>query len=157
MYPIVLRLLPLDGKIFGQPWRLRWLWAAHLNRFFGDRGGYAGYGQSIPNRFFGDRGGYGGYGKSIPNRFFNVFLTITVTHLLYRSSDLKHMTSFWCLILFFIDWFFICSLGSVICKKYANINGKNGKYTKAIGVSIIWSCDMGGSRRRRVTCIGRGR
>ena len=49
---------------------------------------------------------------------------------------LKHMTSFWWLILFFIDLFFICRLGSVICKKYTNANGKDNKYTNAIDISI---------------------
>ena len=46
------------------------------------------------------------------------------------------MTSFWWLILFFIDLFFICSLRSVICKKYANANGKDSKYTNTIDISI---------------------
>ena len=50
------------------------------------------------------------------------------------------MTSFWWLILFFIDDF---RLKSVICKKYTNANGKDSKYTNAIDISIIWSC--GGS------------
>ena len=49
---------------------------------------------------------------------------------------LKHMTSFWWLILFFIDLFFICSLRSVICKKYANANGKDSKYTNTVDISI---------------------
>ena len=42
-----------------------------------------------------------------PIAFVNIFLTITITHLLYRSSNLKYMTSFWWLILLFIDEFFI--------------------------------------------------
>ena len=45
------------------------------------------------------------------------------------------MTSFWWLILFFIDKFF--RLKSVICKKYANTNGKDTKYTNTIDISII--------------------
>ena len=40
---------------------------------------------------------------------------------------LKHMTSFWWLILFFMGLFFIFSLRSVICKKYTNTNGKDSK------------------------------
>ena len=55
----------------------------------------------------------------------------------YRSSDLKHTKSFWWLILFFIDEFFIFSLGSAICKKYTNTNGKGRKDTNAIDISII--------------------
>ena len=46
------------------------------------------------------------------------------------------MMSFWWLILFFIDLFFICSLRSFICKKYANANGKDSNYTNAIDISI---------------------
>ena len=42
------------------------------------------------------------------------------------------MTSFWWLFVFLIDLFFISSLRSVICKKYANSHGKDSKYTKAI-------------------------
>ena len=73
------------------------------------------------------------------SRVFNVFLPIKAAHLLHRvfsSSDLMHITSFWWLILFFIDLFFICSLRSVICKKYANANGKDSKYTNTIDISI---------------------
>ena len=55
----------------------------------------------------------------------------------YIGSDLKHMTSFWWLILFVIDKFFIFRLKSVICKKYTNTNGKDRKYTNAIDISII--------------------
>ena len=47
------------------------------------------------------------------------------------------MTSFWWLILFFIDLFFICSLGTLTCKKYANNNDKDRKYTNTIDISII--------------------
>ena len=68
------------------------------------------------------------------------FFPIRTTHLLYKvfsSSDLKHIRSFWWLLLFFIDLFFICSLGSVTCKKYANVYGKDSKYTNAIDISII--------------------
>ena len=54
---------------------------------------------------------------------------------------LKHMTSFWWLILFFIDLFFICSLKSVICKKYTNVTGKDNKYTNAIGIIITGGGD----------------
>ena len=46
------------------------------------------------------------------------------------------MTSFWWLILFFADLFLISSLGSVICKNYANANGKGRKYTNAIDISL---------------------
>ena len=46
------------------------------------------------------------------------------------------MASFWWLILFFIDLFSICSLGSVICKKYAKANGKENKYANAIDIGI---------------------
>ena len=46
------------------------------------------------------------------------------------------MTSFWWLILFFVDLFLICSLGSVICKNYANANGKGRKYTNVIDISL---------------------
>ena len=49
---------------------------------------------------------------------------------------LMDMMSFWWLILFFIDLFFICSLRSFICKKYANANGKDSNYTNAIDISI---------------------
>ena len=48
------------------------------------------------------------------------------------------MASFWGLILFLIDEFFIFRLESVIRKKYASTNGKESKYTYAIDVSIIW-------------------
>ena len=61
---------------------------------------------------------------------------------------LKHMPLFWRLILFFIDSFFICSLGSVIYKKYANANGKDSKYTNVIDISI--TCGGVGS------AVGRG-
>ena len=47
------------------------------------------------------------------------------------------MTTFWLLILFFIDEFFIFSLRRVIYKKYRNANGKDSKYTNAIDISII--------------------
>ena len=53
------------------------------------------------------------------------------------------MTTFWLLILFFIDEFFIFSLRRVICKKYRNANGKDSNYTNAIDISIIWSCGDG--------------
>ena len=53
------------------------------------------------------------------------------------------MTSFWWLILFFIDRFFIFRK-SVKCKKYKNANGKVRKYTNAIDIGIIWSCGDGG-------------
>ena len=72
------------------------------------------------------------------SRVFNVFLPIKAAHLLHRvfsSSDLMHITSFWWLILFFIDLFFICSLRSVICKKYTN-HGKDSKYTNELDISI---------------------
>ena len=83
--------------------------------------------------------------KNIP-----VVVTIMIIPLLIKSSMfffqsklpillnivLKHMTPFWWLILFFIELFFICSLRSVICKKYANANGKDSKYTNSIDVSI---------------------
>ena len=58
------------------------------------------------------------------------------------------MTSFWLLILFFIDLLFICSLGSAICKKYANANGKDSKYTNAIDI-IITGVNVG-------SAVGRG-
>ena len=57
--------------------------------------------------------------------------------------DLKHLTSFWWLILFFIDEIFVFRLKSVIFKKYTNTNGKDSKYTNAINISIIWSCGGG--------------
>ena len=47
------------------------------------------------------------------------------------------MTSFWWLILFFIDEFFIFRLESLIFKKYTNANGKGRKYTNAMYISII--------------------
>ena len=53
-------------------------------------------------------------------------------------SDLKHITSFWWLTLFFIDKFFIFRLKSVICKKYTNTDDKDSKYTNAIDISPIW-------------------
>ena len=53
------------------------------------------------------------------------------------------MTSFWWLILFFIDLFFICSLGSVICKKYENPHGKDSKHTNTIDISITGSSGSG--------------
>ena len=67
---------------------------------------------------------------------------IAVTHLVYRSSDLKHMTSLWWMILFFIGLFFIFR-ESVVCKKYTNANGKYSNYTSAINISIISSCGGG--------------
>ena len=54
------------------------------------------------------------------------------------------MTSFWWLILFFIDEFFIFRLKSVICKRYTNTDGKDCKYTNAIDISIICSSCGGG-------------
>ena len=45
---------------------------------------------------------------------------------------LKHVTSFWWLIFFFIDKFF--RLGSVVCKKYTNANGNDSKDTNAIDI-----------------------
>ena len=45
------------------------------------------------------------------------------------------MTSFWWLILFFIDGFF--RLKGVICKKYKNTDGKDRKHTNVIDISII--------------------
>ena len=68
---------------------------------------------------------------------FSVFLPIKTTHLLYRvfsSSDLKHMTSFW------FNRFFMDDLSCllVVCKKCANANGKDSKYTNAININIIW-------------------
>ena len=56
------------------------------------------------------------------------------------------MTSFWWLILFFIDEFFIFSLTSVICEKYTNTNGKDDKYTNAIDKYhlILWHGEMWG-------------
>ena len=65
---------------------------------------------------------------------------IKTSHLLYRffsSSDLKHMTSFWCLIMFSIDKLFIFRLKSVVCKKYTNTDDKDSKHTNAINISII--------------------
>ena len=65
------------------------------------------------------------------------FFPVRTTHLLYRvfsSSYLKHMTSVWWLILFFID-----SLGSVICKKYENPHDKDRKHTNTIDISITGS------------------
>ena len=53
--------------------------------------------------------------------------------------------SFWWLILFFIDNFFIFRLKSVICKTYTNTNGKESKHINAIDISIILSCGGGGS------------
>ena len=47
------------------------------------------------------------------------------------------MTSFWWLILFFVDEFFIFRLENVACKKYRNATGKDSKYTNAIDISII--------------------
>ena len=67
--------------------------------------------------------------KSIVNRVFNIFFPIKTTHLCIGLSHhyiLKHITSFWWfnrLLLFFIGLFFICSLRSVICKKYKNAYG----------------------------------
>ena len=93
---------------------------------------------------------------------FNVFLfSIRTTHLLYKvlsSSDLKHITSFWLLILFFIDLVFIC-MKSFIYKKYANANGKYrfSKHANAIDISITGSCGRGKFRRRRLICRGRSR
>ena len=61
------------------------------------------------------------------------------------------MTSFWWLILFFINLFVICSLRSVICKKYTNGYGKDSKYTNAIDIRITGSCGGGvGSADGRV-------
>ena len=57
--------------------------------------------------------------------------------LIYGIFLLKHMTSFWWLILFFIDEFFIFRLKGVICKNHRNTNGKDSKYTNAIDMSII--------------------
>ena len=46
------------------------------------------------------------------------------------------MTSFWWLILFFIEDFFIFRLESVMCKQYTKTNGNNSKYTNIIDISI---------------------
>ena len=48
------------------------------------------------------------------------------------------MTSFWCLILFFLIGGFFIFKESVISKKYTNTNGKDGKYANSIYISIIW-------------------
>ena len=48
------------------------------------------------------------------------------------------MTSFWWLIVFLIDKFFIFRLNSIICKKYTNTDGKDSRYTNAIDISSIW-------------------
>ena len=96
------------------------------------------------------RGVFGGFtfaafsAKSIP-----VVVAVTIPSLIESSLFLfqskllillyiflKHITSFWWLILFFIDLFFICSLWVVICKKYANANGKDSKSTNAIDIRI---------------------
>ena len=82
--------------------------------------------------------------KSIP-----VVVAVTIPSLIESSLFLfqskllillyifpKHITSFWWLILFFIDLFFICSLWVVICKKYTNANGKDSKSTNAIDIRI---------------------
>ena len=45
----------------------------------------------------------------------------------------------------------------VVCKKYANTNGKNSKNTNAIDISITGSCGRGRCRRHRVIQRGRGR
>ena len=68
------------------------------------------------------------------------FFPVKTSHLLYIF--LKHVTSFWWLALFFIDGFFIFSLGSVICKKYTKAKCKDSKNTNSIDISIIWSCGM---------------
>ena len=115
MHHAALRLLPLDQK------------------YSDDRDGYGGYDQPISNRVFSDRGGYG---RSILNRFFNVFLTSTSYSFIVYFL-LKYVTSFWWLILFFIDKFFNFSLKSVICKKYTNTNVKDRKHTNAIDISIM--------------------
>ena len=107
---------------------------------------HGGYERSIFSRFFGSCSFYGG---SIINRFFNVFLSITVTHLLYRF--LKDMKSLW-LLFFSVAVFFFIFRESAIRKKYTNTNGKDSKYTNTIDISIIWSCSMGKGTRRRVTC-----
>ena len=57
--------------------------------------------------------------------------------LIYCIFFLKHMMSFWWLIVFFIDRFFIFRLKSVICKKCNNAYGKDRKHTNAIDISII--------------------
>ena len=61
------------------------------------------------------------------------------------------MTSFWWLILFFIGFCFIYSLGIVMCKKYAKTNGKDSKYVSAMDIRITGGgagsagCSAGGS------------
>ena len=65
-----------------------------------------------------------------------LFLTIfTVTHLFIRIF-LKHRTSFWLLILFFIEEEFF-RLVSVTWKKFKNTIGKDRKFTNAIDFSIV--------------------
>ena len=98
-----------------------------------------GYESPISNRFFDAYGGHGilYLSPSTSNRL--IFLTITVAHLLYRSSDLKHKTTLWLLILFFIGLFFIFREG-VVCKKYTNASDKYSNYTNAINTSIILPC-----------------
>ena len=63
------------------------------------------------------------------------------------------MTSFWWLILFFIDKFF---RESVICKKYTNTNGKDSKHTNNIDISIIlfYGGCTGGKAGSFIACIG---
>ena len=63
---------------------------------------------------------------------------------------LTHTRSFWRLILFFINLLFICSLGSVICKKYVSAYGKDNNYANAIDISITRSCGRERCRRCRV-------
>ena len=52
------------------------------------------------------------------------------------------MTSFWWLILFSVNEFFVFRLESVKCKKYTNTNGKDSKYTHAINITMVWSYSM---------------
>ena len=121
--------------------------------------------------FMASRDAFGGFTfstfsvENIP-----VFVAVMISPILMDSSvfffqsklliyciGLKHMTSFWWLILFFVGLFLIFSLGIVICKKYTNTNGKDSKYTNTIDISINGSHGMGRGKRLRVICRGRGR
>ena len=70
------------------------------------------------------------YDQSVFDRVFNVFFQSKV--LIYCIFFLKHVTSFWWLILFFTGLFF--RLKSVLYKKYTNVTGKDIKYTNAIDI-----------------------
>ena len=87
--------------------------------------------------YYVEYSGRGGcYDQSIFYKVFTILFLVKTSHLLY--SFLKHMTSFWWLVLLFIDEFFTFSLRNVIYEKYTNTNGKHSKDTNTIDIILLY-------------------